>query len=106
VGGVDVINCGSLLRRRADQINYQPVLWILDTDTEEISQEPIPLKNKIRRDYIDNENAREDMLNEIVGSVDGDFEVTLNYRDNFIRMAQELPDAKRMIALFERMTGL
>jgi len=32
--------------------------------------------------------------------------VTLNYRDNFIRMAQELPDAKRMIALFERMAGL
>ena len=106
VGNVDVINCGSLLRRRADQINYQPVLWILDTDAEEISQEPIPLRNKIRRDYIDNENAREDMLNEIVGSVDGDFEVTLNYRDNFIRMAQELPDAKRMIALFERMVGL
>ena len=35
------------------------------------------------------------MLNEIVGSVDGDFEVTLNYRDNFIRNGTRVTGCKK-----------
>ncbi len=104
IEGVKIINCGSMLRRRADQIDYKPGVWILDTEANCDSFHEFSLKHPIRRDYIDSKRETREMLNELVGSIDGDFEVTMNYRDNFTRMAESLPEGRRMIDLFNRMT--
>ncbi len=98
-----VINCGSLFRRRADQIEYKPALWILDTDTREVEQIYFDIPNKIRRDYIDDIKEHRQELAEMIGNIDGDFEVKFNYRDNFIRMATDMENGSSMIALFNRM---
>ena len=62
----------------------------------------LPLSNPIRRDYIDDRNDRKEELNEIIGNIDGDFEITLNYRDNFKKLTEALPNRSVIISLFER----
>ena len=62
----------------------------------------LPLSNPIRRDYIDDRNDRKEELNEIIGSIDGDFEITLNYRDNFKKLTEALPNRSVINSIFER----
>lgn len=104
VNGVTIINCGTLLRRRADQMDFKPSLWLLDSDSMDVEKIPVPIVNRIRRDYIDDARETRQMLEEMVGGIDGTFEVVMDYRDNFTRMAGEMPDGDRMIELFNRMT--
>ena len=87
----------------ADQIEYKPALWILDTDTREVEQIYFDIPNKIRRDYIDDIKEHRQELAEMIGNIDGDFEVKFNYRDNFIRMATDMENGSDMVALFNRM---
>lgn len=101
-GNIIVINCGSLFRRRADQIEYKPALWILDTDTRQVERVYFDLPNKIRRDYIDDANEHRRELSEMIGDIDGDFEVKMNYRDNFGRMVSGMPEEVPMLAIFNR----
>lgn len=39
-----LINCGSLMRKGKDQMEYKPCVWLVDTDTLDV--EPLPLKIK------------------------------------------------------------
>ena len=102
IGSTLVVNCGSIFRLRADQCEFQPVVHIVDTDMMTVVSKKLPLSNPIRRDYIDDRNDRKDELNEIIGSIDGDFEITLNYRDNFKKLTEALPNRSVINSIFER----
>ena len=52
-------------------------MHIVDTDMMTVVSKKLPLSNPIRRDYIDDRNDRKEELNEIIGNIDGDFEITL-----------------------------
>ena len=102
IGSTLVVNCGSIFRLRADQCEFQPVVHIVDTDMMTVVSKKLPLSNPIRRDYIDDRNDRKEELNEIIGSIDGDFEITLNYRDNFKKLTEALPNQSVINSIFER----
>ena len=103
VEGVLVLNCGSMIRRRADQLTYEPAMHIMDTETCTVEKIPFNLKLPIRRDYIDVAKEQRNMLDELVGSIEGDFEAALNYRDNFENMVADLPDKAEIMKLFNSM---
>ena len=104
VGDTVVVNCGSMMRLRADQIDYTPSMHILDYTDGKIKAKHIPfaLKNEIRRDYIDSQTEAERHLEELVGSIDGDFEVTLGFRENFCNLVSSLENKDKLIEEFER----
>lgn len=39
-----LVNCGSLMRKGKDQIDYQPAVWYIDTDTLEVQKHPLKIK--------------------------------------------------------------
>ena len=77
-------------------------MHIVDTDMMTVVSKKLPLSNPIRRDYIDDRNDRKEELNEIIGNIDGDFEITLNYRDNFKKLTEALPNQSVINSIFER----
>jgi DNA repair exonuclease SbcCD nuclease subunit len=101
-----VVNCGSVFRMRADQIDYKPQLWLCEWSSSRneyvVKGVPIPLKYPIRRDYIDTKHDEEEKLEELVGGISGDFEITANFKDNFKNMIKDLPNKELVYELFER----
>lgn len=99
-----IVNCGSILRLRADQIDYEPYLTICTVDDEAVRPKkyPVPLACQIRRDYLDVVREQKAELEEMVGNVDGDFEVTLNFKDNFYKLTDNLEDKDAINQEFER----
>lgn len=105
VGQCMVVNCGSLFRLRADQIDYKPTVAIATLDASgECSVEliPIPLQNNVRRDYIDREEKETQVLEEFVGSIDGAMEVTDNFKSNFYKLSSGKENELELNKLFER----
>lgn len=39
-----LVNCGSLMRKGKDQIDYQPAVWYVDTDTLDVQKYPLKIK--------------------------------------------------------------
>lgn len=105
VRGTVVVNCGCPFRMRADLINYKPTITIADIDSDfNVTTETfeIPLEYEIRRDYIDDKNDRETALDEMVGSIEGDFEAGFSFRDNFFNMSKECENSTEINKEFER----
>lgn len=39
-----LVNCGSLMRKGKDQLDYQPAVWYIDTDTLDVQRIPLEIK--------------------------------------------------------------
>lgn len=104
INGTTIVNCGNLLRMRADQIDYEPTVKIITMNAIESIVElfPVPLLNPVRRDYIDKQKEERAKLNEVIGSIDGNFEVTENFKENFYNLTKDLHNKEAINSLFER----
>lgn len=65
---------------------------------------PFILTNQIRRDYIEEEAEEKKRIESLVGSVEGDFELSLNFKDNFYNLTSEIDNREEIIKEFERCT--
>lgn len=105
INEVLVINCGSMFRMRADQMDYKPVLWEIVLNTEErtvdCTKHPFELKYEISRKHIDAKKEQTDMCEEVIGSISGDFEITLDFTKNFLKLISHLPNKKAIHTKFE-----
>lgn len=57
-----LVNCGSLMRRAADQMKHEPCVWLLDAETLEMKQEfiPVPKAGKvITRKHLEKKQEKE-----------------------------------------------
>lgn len=99
-----VVNCGCPFRMRADLIDYAPYVTIVRIEGNEVHPKkfPIPLTNDIRRDYIDDKKSKEVLLDELVGSIEGDFEAGFNFKDNFNSLIENVKHKELIIKEFER----
>lgn len=84
--GKALINAGSLMRSRVDQINHEPALYVYDTTTREVTRHKIPIAPYL--DVIDIEKSeqakeRDERIEAFVESLDGDYDKEgINFRDN------------------------
>jgi DNA repair exonuclease SbcCD nuclease subunit len=100
-----VVNCGCPFRMRADLIDYKPYVTIVTVDGDwniHPKKHYIPLECEIRRDYIDDKKDRDDMLTELVGSIEGDFEAGFNFKENFYNLTKDLDNKVDINKEFER----
>lgn len=99
-----VVNCGCPFRMRADLIDYKPTVTIANVSKSEVSVtiHDIPLDCKIRRDYIDIKKERDAALDDMVGNIEGDFEVGFNFKDNFYKLSNECENKDNINKEFER----
>lgn len=97
-----IVNCGSLMRLTAAQCDYKPAVWLCDVGEEvQVTKIDVPLSYLISREHIDSVNARQEYLEDIIGSVEGDFEITLSFKDNFRNIVKDLDNSKEILNLFE-----
>jgi hypothetical protein len=90
---------------RADLINYKPYVTIVTVDddwTIHPKKYPIPLECEIRRDYIDDAKKQDEELDEMIGNIDGDFEVDFKFKDNFYKLSNECENKEEINKEFER----
>ena len=83
-------------------------MWLIDydqkSDSVKVKRMPFILTNQIRRDYIEEEAEEKKRLESLVGSVEGDFELSLNFKDNFYNLTSEIDNREEIIKEFERCT--
>ncbi len=81
-----LINCGSMMRMSADQIDYKPCFYYIEMDEENIKIERItyPIKaNVIDRSYIDAEKERDYRIESFVDRIkNNDYEIELDFNKN------------------------
>lgn len=101
---IQVINCGSMLRLEASQVDYKPSVAVLTLDGGKASSERflLPLGLPISRTHIDTAKEQEIHLDGLVNSINGDFEITLNFSENFKNAVSSLPKEKELLALFDK----
>lgn len=89
VDGVKIINCGSTMRRNADQIDYQPCVHLLYSD-KSVESIPIPIEDDIISiDHIQKQKDRDKRIEAFVESLRDDMEVSLSFERNLIQYLNE-----------------
>lgn len=79
-----IINAGSLMRLKADQVNHKPSIFIWDSDNPlECERRFIPIKKGvINRDHIKITKEYQDMENEYVNKLNETYSVGMSYEEN------------------------
>lgn len=90
-----LVNPGSLMRDKADQIDHEPrvYLWYAEDNTVEPVFVPIE-RDVITRGHIDRVQDRDDRLDTFVEHLNGDFEISLSYEKNLENFFSENPDIR------------
>lgn len=81
--GRHVINPGCITRQASDFIDYQPVIYYVDTDKEIVETIPLPdTEDMVTDEYIKEEKARNERIESFISTIQNTGEVSLNFIDN------------------------
>lgn len=81
-----LVNPGSMMRNRADQINYKPAVWLYYAETNEVESVYLPIeKGVISREHIEVKEQRNQRIDAFVGKLKTDFKLTMSFKQNLIR---------------------
>lgn len=65
-----LVNPGSLMRQKADQINYQPRVYFWFAETNEVVRVNVPInENAVSREHIEEEKKREERLDAFISTL-------------------------------------
>lgn len=78
-----VVNPGCINIQKADELDYEPSVFIWDTDTNTIEKAMLdPHRENCTRDHIEAREQKEEMLAEVVETIKGGAEITLDFDSN------------------------
>ena len=78
-----LVNCGSMMRIRADQINYKPCVWLWYADTNTVEPVYLPIEEGVViRTHIEKKEAKDERMNTFVERIDKSYEIGLSFKDN------------------------
>lgn len=78
-----VVNPGCINIQKADELDYEPSVFIWDTDANTIDKAMLdPQREKCTRDHIEAREQKEEMLAEVVETIKGGTEITLDFDSN------------------------
>ena len=81
--GRHVIMAGCMNRQAADMKDYIPCIWLIDTDTDMVTQIPIPDDVEMVEDeYIKEAHEREDRIASFIETIKGTKKISLDYMEN------------------------
>jgi len=83
--GQTILNCGSVMRMDADQIDYKPAAWVWDG--KKLTQEYFPIdEDVLTRTHIDNEKERDNRIEEFIAKISNSkFASGLSFETNLKR---------------------
>lgn len=81
--GRHVVNPGCINIQKADELDYEPSVFIWDTDENTLDKVMLdPQREKCTRDHIEAREQKEEMLAEVVETIKGGTEITLDFDSN------------------------
>ena len=81
-----LVNPGSMMRNDADQINYEPAVWLYYAETNTVKPIYLPIEeNVISREHIEIKNERNERIDAFVSKLKTNFKLTMNFKQNVIR---------------------
>lgn len=96
-----LVNPGSLTRQDADQIDFQPKVYLYYAETNEVEVVEIPIEmGVITRDHIEKVQERDDRIDAFVSSLNTDFSATISFEKNmemFLQTNRIRKDVKDII---------
>ena len=96
-----LVNPGSLTRQDADQIDFQPKVYLYYAETNEVEVVEIPIEmGVITRDHIEKVQERDDRIDAFVSSLNTDFSATISFEKNmemFLQTNRIRKDVKNII---------
>lgn len=102
-----IVNSGPILRKTADQYNfeYAPGFWIYDTDNRTVEFEEIPFEPADRvlsREHIEEQDEANRKLEAFIGAIkSGDFQVGTSFISNlneFLKQNDVEPEVRKLIS--------
>lgn len=80
-----LVNVGSMMRSKADQINHKPTVWLYTAKTNSVTPVYLPIeKNVISREHIEIKNQRDERIEAFISGLGTDFKLTMSFKQNLI----------------------
>jgi DNA repair exonuclease SbcCD nuclease subunit len=81
-----LVNCGSLMRQTADQINFEPKVWLYYAADNSVEPVIIPHdKNAVSREHIITIEQRDERLDAYISRLNDNIQTTLSLEENMKR---------------------
>ena len=78
-----VVNPGCINIQKADELDYNPSVFVWDTDTDSVEQVYLdPQRENCTRDHIEAREQNEEQLAQVVETIKGGAEITLDFDSN------------------------
>lgn len=78
-----LVNVGSLMRRKADQIDYKPCVFLYYADTNTVEKVYLPIEEGVvSREHIEVQERRDGRIDAFIESLDTDFTTTMSFEQN------------------------
>lgn len=100
--GRTLLNCGSLMRTTIGQRDHKPVVYIVDTDINEINQYFVPIQpigEVMDLELADDVKERNEALEAFMKGLSSDYEVELNFEENLKQLIDKNKTDKEIVNL-------
>jgi len=78
-----LVNAGSMMRMRADQMDHKPRFYLWDGEENDVEAVYLPYKKTaISRDHIDRKDDRDERIDAFVSRLKDDIEIGFSFEDN------------------------
>lgn len=85
-----LINPGSITRQDADQIDFEPAVFLWFAGTNTVERVPIPInRDIISREHLDRKKERDDRLEAFVTRLNMEWDADISFEENVNRILQE-----------------
>lgn len=92
-----LVNVGSMMRIRADQIDYKPAVWLYSAKKNEVERVYLPIeKDVISREHIEVKEERDTRLTAFIEKVDSEVNGELDLETNLISFYQRNKTKKKV----------
>lgn len=84
-----VINPGTPIVQVADMLDYEPGVYYIDTETEEVEWIPVPFdRTMVTNDHITEQHERDERIAAFMEAIPKDGKISLSFEDNFARAVE------------------
>ena len=84
-----VINPGTPIPQVADMLDYEPGVYYIDTEAEEVEWIPVPFdRSMLTNDHITEQHERDERIAAFMEAIPKDGKVSLSFEDNFAKAVE------------------
>ncbi len=81
--GRKLLNCGSMMRTTADQIDHIPVVWLWNREHNELEAVELPVASGvISREHLDIQEKKDVRMDKFMDKIDQTYEVGFSFEEN------------------------